>query len=578
MKRLRLSSSLALPVDAATQTFLVVGKRGSGKSTTAARLVEQLLNAKVPVVVLDIADTWWGLKASRDGNGAGHDVYVFGGRHADLPLEVHGGAMIADVLCEHRVSMVLSCKHLSGVARSQFMVDFAQTLYQKWSGGVLHLVLEEAHELAPQSPPRGEKAENMLGAFKRLWKLGRSSGIGGTAITQRPASLSKDITTQSEILVVHRTIGPQDVEAVRQWIKYRQQSEEILGELATLKTGEAFVWAPEFPEDDPIGLKRVQILPRETFDSSATPKHGEQRTEPKALAVVDLERLRAKMAATIQRAKAEDPRELRRRIAELERDLKAKPAAAPANERRVEVPALKDVQVKRLEAAAGRIDRAMVQLGKWAQAFTGTEREIRNLAAEISAAIRARLATPAQPPAAPPRSASPVRAAETRPVPRGEAGGGTLGAGERRVLVAIAQHVGGVTREQITVLTGYKRSSRDTYLQRLRAAGLAEFRGELIFATDAGLATLGPDFEPLPSGDALRHYWMHKLPEGERRVLSALTDAYPRAIERGRLDEATGYQRSSRDTYLQRLRARQLVVDVGRGEVRASDQLFQGAV
>jgi DNA helicase HerA-like ATPase len=53
----------------------------------------------------------------------------------------------------------------------------------------------------------------MLGAFKRLWKLGRASGIGGTAVTQRPASLSKDITTQSEILIAHRTIGPQDVKA-----------------------------------------------------------------------------------------------------------------------------------------------------------------------------------------------------------------------------------------------------------------------------------------------------------------------------------------------------------------------------
>ena len=40
------------------------------------------------------------------------------------------------------------------------------------------------------------------------------------------------------------------------------------------------------------------------------------------------------------------------------------------------------------------------------------------------------------------------------------------------------------------------------------------------------------------------------------------------------LDEETGYKRSSRDTYLQRLRSRRLVENVGPSEVRASEDLF----
>jgi len=51
----------------------------------------------------------------------------------------------------------------------------------------------------------------MVLAVSWLWKLGCSSGIGGSAITQRPASLSKNVTTPAEILIVHSTIGPQDV-------------------------------------------------------------------------------------------------------------------------------------------------------------------------------------------------------------------------------------------------------------------------------------------------------------------------------------------------------------------------------
>lgn len=261
MKSLRISPDLSLPLDAVTQTFLVVGKRGSGKTNTCVRLAEQFHHAKLPFVVVDPVDSWWGLKASKDGRGPGLDVVVFGGKHQDLPLEPGGGELAADIIVEHRISAVLSVKHFSGRERARFVSDFAERLFRKNSGEPIHLFLEEAHEVAPQNPYKGE--EEMLGRVTRIWKLGRSSGLGGSAITQRPASLSKNITTQAEILIVHRMLGPQDVAAVREWIKYHGESDEILSTLSTLKTGEAWVWAPDFPEEKPVGLQRVRILERE---------------------------------------------------------------------------------------------------------------------------------------------------------------------------------------------------------------------------------------------------------------------------------------------------------------------------
>lgn len=38
--------------------------------------------------------------------------------------------------------------------------------------------------------------------------------------------------------------------------------------------------------------------------------------------------------------------------------------------------------------------------------------------------------------------------------------------------------------------------------------------------------------------------------------------------------QQTGYQRSSRDAYLQRMRAKQLISEPARGMVRASEDLF----
>jgi hypothetical protein len=53
-----------------------------------------------------------------------------------------------------------------------------------------------------------------------------------------------------------------------------------------------------------------------------------------------------------------------------------------------------------------------------------------------------------------------------------------------------------------------------------------------------------------------------------------LVEVFPNGVHRGAIDEATGFQRSTRDAYLQRLKSKRLIEDVGRGMVRASAALF----
>ena len=115
--------------------------------------------------------------------------------------------------------------------------------------------------------------------------------------------------------------------------------------------------------------------------------------------------------------------------------------------------------------------------------------------------------------------------------------------------------------------------TRDAYIQRLRVAGCVE-DGERITATDAGVEWLGSDYQPLPTGAALLEHWMRELPEGERACLAVAVEVYPEPTDREAISAATGYKRSTRDAYLQRLGSRRLIRVLGHGQVQAAEELF----
>lgn len=594
MTDLLISDGGGLPVEYVTKTAAILAQRRKGKTYTASVLAEELYAAGQPWVALDPTGAWWGMRAAADGEGPGLPVVIIGGQHGDIPLERTGGRLVADLVVDHPGWYVIDLSLLdSKAAERQVATDFADRLYRrKGQAGMdfpLHLFVDEADMFVPQDRDSGDAA--MLGAFQAIVRRGGIRGLGTTLISQRAALVNKSVLEQLDMLVLLRTVGPNDRKAVEGYVRAHgtdKQKAELLGSLASLALGEAWLWEPGA---EPPLFARVKVRARRTFNSSATPRPGERRVEPRLLADVDLAAITAAMADTIEKAKADDPKELRkqlgerdRRIADLERALAERPAVEPEV---VEVHVLGE---KGHEAIAllvehlGRVERSVTSATEGILGALGRV-DVDGQAGRVDVP-RARGAgdgaravadrdgggrTEERPD--PPARRDAGRSAVPRSAPPAR-GGGDLPAGEAKILTAIAQHRDGVTREQLTVLTGYKRSSRDTYLQRLRTRELIEITGQHIHATAAGVDALGDDFEPLPTGAALRDHWLASLPEGERRILAELIAAYPAGVPRDELSEVTGYKRSSRDTYLQRLRSRQLVTTVG-GEPRAADVLFE---
>jgi hypothetical protein len=126
--KLRIAPNFTLPADAVTETFAILGIRGSGKTNTGAVLTEELLKANQQVAIIDPMDVWWGLKSSKDGKQPGFALPAIGGDHADIPLDGAAGAVLADFVTDSRASLILSLRNLSMNDQRRFAGDFARRI------------------------------------------------------------------------------------------------------------------------------------------------------------------------------------------------------------------------------------------------------------------------------------------------------------------------------------------------------------------------------------------------------------------------------------------------------------------
>jgi len=366
MTTLPLADGLALPLAVVTEKLAFLGRTGSGKTYGAMKLAELMLDAGAQVGVIDPVGVWRGLRVPATKGGRSYDVVVFGGlAGADLPLEPTAGELVADLVSDRRLSFVLDISQLIPAEQQRCIHDFAARFFQrrKAAPAAVHLFLEECQEYLPENPS-GLEART-LGVMQRLWKLGRNFGIGGSLISQRPQEIAKKALNMSGTLFAFHMTGPQERKTIRAWVADHGVATNIEAVLQKLKVGQPHVESPTF-----LGVsKTVQIRPRVTADLSSTPTVVGAAAPARPLTPIDVAQLREAMAATIEKAKADDPKALRARIVELSDLLtteRARGALAPAG--RVTVEVLTDADRKAIEAFT-------VALRDATQAFLSAEYE-----------------------------------------------------------------------------------------------------------------------------------------------------------------------------------------------------------
>ncbi len=597
---IQLAKKLTFPDEIVTQTIGILAKRRAGKSYTARRFTEQLSENGHQVVIVDPKGDWWGIRSSATGKSSGLPITILGGERGDVPLERAGGELVAKLVVEERVSVLLDLSFFRKADISKFMADFLETLYrlkarEKFRTPVM-LVIDEADAIAPQKPNEKGDQLRMLGAAEDIVRRGGQRGIGCTMITQRSAVLNKNVLTQIEVLIALRTISPQDLKAIDAWIDVHGSDEErktLKASLPSLPVGDAWVWSPGWPTKDGI-FQRVHVSPIKTFDSGATPKPGEKRVEPKAVADVDLERVRKQMADVVQRAAASDPKALQARIRELEREIKAAKKAAPET---ITDEDLEAIQKEARELAQASADEAIAEIQTEARELAKGVREASDSLALLSdqaeriihREIRVSAAAPSLARSVPsPRRPAPTRL-QVSPAPGSERSQNSarsdseLNGPMQKILDELATlssfGIEEPPKAQVALLCGYSNAKSGGFagpLSRLRELGLVSYGKNGPMLTDDGFEHAAPR-EELTTHEDLHHAVISKLDPPVGELLRLLIDAYPERLQKVALAEARGYSNAKSGGFagpMGQLRSLGLIDYPAPGEAVAMPVLF----
>lgn len=547
-----------------SERLAILGGTGSGKSYTARGLAERVIGAGNRLGVIDPTGVWWGLRS-------GFPVVLFGGDHADLPINEHAGRLVAQAVATSQQSWILDTSALkTKAAERRFMLDFLDALYET-NRNRITLIVDEADRFSPQrmTPETARLHERM----EEIVRRGRVRGFTPWLITQRPASLNKDVLSQATAYICMKMTGAHDRGAIADVIEGqadRATAKAIVDAMPKHKTGSGLVWSPMQDILLPVHFPKIR-----TFDSMRPEAVLERGDKP--LPSIDLGALKERLATVEEQAKANDPKALKAEITRLKAELAKRPTACVHT----------DQWLSNLVANSAREGR---ETGSREMSKQWSDRVDAFRSANVAAMSELVKPMPHLPPlAAPstkaasapalPQGSRPAAVSKAAPV-GGQSVDGALPSALQRVVNAIGwwRKIGfdPVERNRACVVAGYSpnASTFGVYVGQLVARGLVVVSPGKIGLTDAGIAAA-----VVPDGNTqedLRAAARGLLKPQEQRVFDVVYAAHPNEIARDDVADAVGLSKtaSTLGVYLGAVAAYGIIEKGSPGHVKAADWLF----
>ncbi len=274
----------SIPLDQLEAHTLVVGTTGSGKTYMLRGLLEQLRRADRRVGAIDKMGNLWGVTNSADGQAAGLEFVIFGGKRAHVPMSPADGAKLGRLFAERGFPAIFDVSQWKRDDQERWVADFADALFAT-SQLSTHLLLDEAQSWVPQGG--GGEA---FAAVQRLAEQGRGNGIHLLIAVQRMARLDSTVRgMMTGLTIAMKQTIVLDRKAVR---------DHVAGDAATLyealpglPPGTGFICDPSA-----ASIERARFPRNTTFDSSRTPRHGDTPPTPIAVSSALVDELRQALA------------------------------------------------------------------------------------------------------------------------------------------------------------------------------------------------------------------------------------------------------------------------------------------
>lgn len=264
------------PDDLIGNSIAILGINGSGKSNSAAVLMEEALASGIPIIVIDIAGEYHTLREHYE------HVTVIGRAldeslcRVDLTVDIENVCEVARTVYANAVSVVFDMSGIRQVDRFLLLNYFLTAIWELSARMRIPtmIFLEEAHNWIPQQG-RTQATDVVIDMACE----GRKRGISLVMVGQRSARIDKDTLTQAKVSILHRVNHPLDMKV---YIDMTPRPPRYVRETVyKLRDGEAIILYKE-------KVLRVQMRFRHTRHPGATPTMDMIPTKSKQLSLLDL--------------------------------------------------------------------------------------------------------------------------------------------------------------------------------------------------------------------------------------------------------------------------------------------------
>lgn len=551
-----------------TTRILVTASSGGGKSETLRRILEEAVG-HIQCIVIDPEGEFSTLREKKP--------FVLIGEGGEAAADIRTAALVATRLLELNASAVCDIYEMPVAQRHEWVKRFLDALVHapKALWHPVLVIVDEAHTYCPEAGYGKSVASQSV---IDLCNLGRKRGFCAILATQRLSKLDKNAVEPLQNYLLGLTMFDDQKRACETFkVPGGAPTREFSLELERLKSGQFIARGRAITGD----MLRVQVLRGETRPpKTGAAMAGVVTPTPEAVKAL-LPKLADLPQEVEKKAKTEDDlrreaSEAKRRVAELERQLKQQAQQSNAEEVRMlqETLAQLKTEADEMEQQLDAYQKRIKKAAEIAKTLSDTLSE-----PELEKVVRAFVAPlPRRAPPAPQLNGA-------KPAPASViAHSGDLTGPEQRILGALAQLTSAglcpCVRLQVAMFSDYSNPASKGFsngISSLSSRGLICYPSTgLIDLTPDGRKLVTIDRTPLSNED-LQGKILDMLDGPCARILHATIKRFPRPISRDDLGHESGYSNTASKGFsnsVSRLSSLGLIEYPERGQVRAHSMLF----